>query len=454
MRKCLKQFENRRRGMMLVTTMILLVVMTTLGYMVSSKVLSLRHRNNYLIDYQRACYARDSARRFMTENMELIDINAVIRVNEPDFSDVFALSEEQYQGLLKSWGMEPDLDSDRYDEFTDMNDPNGQYGMDSNLPGFSDEMGIGGYDDMYGMDPNQPVSEGDVNSVSLADLMAAYGEDEQEEVGVRGPYGAKWPLAVEPIILEIGDAEVTIEIHDENAKYPLTWLLMKNDEIEREILYSFRIFCDWMGITEGEAEEILEQLYYIDSIKEYKNEYKPITVGSINRGKNKSGKKNIGRRTKPNALRLSANDQLAAFVELLHSPALDREILSRSTIESESRDESALKYISMWGTEKVNINSAPRHVLEAAFAFGGYEVKIADEIIEWRKTEPFEDIGDLKKKLFRYNTSIEKSEPFITTSSDVFTIRVKANCGVAVSESVVGIKKTKSKVVKIAKISG
>jgi hypothetical protein len=148
------------------------------------------------------------------------------------------------------------------------------------------------------------------------------------------------------------------------------------------------------------------------------------------------------------------SEQTAHFAEIFHSSLIDTEALAIPTIVGSSRKESALKYMGMWGSMKVNINTAPRHVLEAAFIFGGDEVKIAEEIIQRRRIEPFADIQDLKSELFRYSDSIGRCENYITTVSRFFTIRVTAVSGVAKASSVIAITKDGAKVKRIAVING
>ena len=131
------------------------------------------------------------------------------------------------------------------------------------------------------------------------------------------------------------------------------------------------------------------------------------------------------------------------FAKLMHSPMIDTERLARPINEDENRSDSALKYISLWGTGQVNINTAPRQVLEAAFTFGGDAKEVAEQIIKLRKETPFKDIDDLKKKLFSYTDSIEKSRSFITTQSNCYSIQVTATSGVAKVSATAGIKKEK-----------
>jgi hypothetical protein len=148
------------------------------------------------------------------------------------------------------------------------------------------------------------------------------------------------------------------------------------------------------------------------------------------------------------------SEQTTHFAKLFHSSLIDTEALARPTIVRRGRNESALKYMGMWGSMKVNINTAPRHVLEAAFIFGGDEAQIAEEIIQLRRIEPFADIQKLKTDLFRYSDSIGKCEKYITTVSRFFTIKVTAVSGVAKASTVIAILKDGKKVKRIAVING
>jgi 16S rRNA C1402 N4-methylase RsmH len=108
----------------------------------------------------------------------------------------------------------------------------------------------------------------------------------------------------------------------------------------------------------------------------------------------------------------------------------------------------------VWASKTVNINTAPRHVLEAAFTFGGDADRIADEIIKRRKIKPFNDIDELKKALLRYSDSIKKCEKYITTTSSFFIIRVTATSGVAKASAIIAVSSDGKKLEKIAVFSG
>jgi type II secretory pathway component PulK len=114
-----------------------------------------------------------------------------------------------------------------------------------------------------------------------------------------------------------------------------------------------------------------------------------------------------------------------------------------------------MKYLGLWTVRQVNVNTAPRHVLEAALTFGSAAdaPKIAGEIIRLRQEKPFTDLDEVRKGMFRYSDSIEKCKEFLTTTSNVFTIRVTAVSGVAKVTAVAAVIKEGDKVKQIGVIS-
>lgn len=130
-------------------------------------------------------------------------------------------------------------------------------------------------------------------------------------------------------------------------------------------------------------------------------------------------------------------------------------MLARPTIVAEDRSESALKYISLWPSNVVNINTAPRHVLESAFAFGGLTkaTNVADSVIQRRRIEPFEDVNEIRREFFNYADTVDKCRQYIVTNSELFTIRITASRGLARASVVIAIINKKGKMEKIAVLS-
>jgi hypothetical protein len=430
------------RGIVLLVTLVLLVVLSTVGYTLSSRLAAQRHRDHYIIDYQVARYGCDSAIKYALAVLQ--DMNSprlISRPNEPDFSDLFWKSEEEYREYLAEWAAKMQLGvSDMNKGLIDINDFNDV----RNLFEVNDIDDINGVNDINNVnDFNEVGGIADLNDVNF--------------MMVRGPYGPAWPFVTEPVEFQISSTTVRIEIEDENAKYPIGWAMLA--DAAREAETGLETFCEWMNVESEQIDSLKEQLEEISEIKPFKLEFKPIKIverratQTKSRRRTRRGRRRVSQRRTVRKT-IPATVHVADFAKLFHSGLIDTDTLGRPTIESESRKESALRYMGMWASRKVNINSAPRHVLEAAFTFGGEADKIAEEVIQRRRIQPFGDVEELRKSLLRYSDSIEKCAKYITATSNFFTIRVTAISGVAKASAVIAITKEGKKMRKIAVLSG
>jgi len=440
MSKSLKKRNNfhGRQGFVLLVTLGLLVVLAMLGYTLSTRVAAQRHRDQYIIDYSSARYGCDSAVKYALATLEEIDPQLIPRPNEPDFSDLFYLTPAEYQELLEQWGLDSESELAMFDGDRRSKD---KVGIDE-FEGFGD---IDNFNDI-GFDEME------------MDGFYGYGS-----VEISGPYGPAWPFVTEPVEFEIGSAKVRIEVEDENAKYPLGWAILDDEDIKREAEAGFETFCEMTGLTAEQIDSLKLELQEIGKIRPFALDFKPITrtVKTAVTTRTTSSRSRTSRKPSTRVTRKTIkvpdqiSEQTTHFAKLFHSSLIDSEALARPIITGpDRRSESALKYMGLWGTMKVNINTAPRHVLEAAFIFGGDEVEIAEEIIQRRRIEPFSDFQALKTDLFRYSNSIDKCEKYITTVSRFFTIKVTVVSGVAKASSVIAITKDGEKVKRIAVING
>jgi len=431
----------RRFGVVLLVTMVMLVVLATLAYTVTSRVAAHRHRVRYLIDYTKARYARDSALKYALTAVENLDLSLVSRPNEPDFSDLFAMSDEQVDQMLAK-AEAGEKDSGRRSGSASDKNKTALKGLLGSLKG--------------GADANRtPAGHGrDTNETTGS------ARPEEEQV-VRGPYGPPWPWVTEPIEFEIGSVKVRIEIEDDNAKYPLGWMLLDDATVQRPVNAGFETFCEWMGWTAGEIDTLKQQLAQVAEIKAFKlpsDRTAATASGGSSATRTAAAARQAAARAAPRRADTKsvspAERQTADLSRLVHSSLLDHESLSRPTIVSDKRKESLSKYIGLWGTAQVNVNSAPRHVLEAAFAFVGDAAPIAGAIIRQRQIQPLKDVVDLRKTVTRYADSIEKGSKYITCASTTFTVRITAVSGSARARAVAGVVKEGKSVRVIGVISG
>lgn len=438
---------RNNQGVVLLVTLVILVVLSTLGYTLSVRLSAQRHRDQYIIDYQTARYACDSAVKYALATLQDIQPELISRPNDLDFSDLFILSKEEYEQLLADFAAKSSLSGTNKDEnLTDANDTN-------DINSDNDNNDINDIGDINGIDNIGDIS-GDTDANSLV------------HPTIPGPYGPPWPFITEPVEFEIGSATVSIKIEDENAKYPLGWALLEDANVPREAEAGFKTFCEWVGYDPeqeypGQTESLKSELEQIRELKTFKLDFSPIsrapdeTTDTTTSGTARRGRRPPVGRGRSTIQTISPsvqiNEQTTHFAKIFHSSLIDTETLAKPYIEG--REESALKYISLGGARTVNINTAPRHVLEAAFAFGGDAREIAEAIIQRRRVQPFKDIKDLRHSLFSYSDSLGKCEKYITTVSNLFTIKITAVSGTAEASSVITVMKAGKTLNKVAVVS-
>ena len=460
--------------MILMITLVILVILATLGYTLTARVAARRHRDQYVVDYSQARYACASALKYALATAGELQPQLISRPNEPDFSDVFAMSEVDYQKFMAQFAEQArDSDTGPADEPAG-DDPNdGTMRATGGKKKTSDDAKKSARSAKNRSDAKAKVKR-NARAAQRQDLTDINEVNDVNDVSVTtreipGPYGPAWPLVTAPVTCEIGSAKVKIEIEDENAKYPLNWALISDEKAKPLAETGFATFCEWMGYTPTEITDLQKDLGKIGELRTYQLEFKPLTKTAtpeppaalrsrVSRGPGTTGSAAPARRTLTKTVASPAEQleqQNADFAKLFHSSLVNMDLLSRPSIASDTRNESAAKYLGLWVVKQVNVNSAPRHVLEAALTFGSAKdaPQIADEIIRQRQTKPFATIDELKKGLFRYSDSIDKCKDFLTMSSSVFTIRVTAISGVARATAVVAVSKEGDKVKQIGVVS-
>jgi hypothetical protein len=463
--------EKDRFGVVLLITLIVLVVLASIGYTLTTRIAAQRHRDQYIIDYQNARYACDSGIKYVLATLDSVQIKLIDRPNEPDFSDVFNFTDEQYKTFLAQWiAAHPREDSyDSQMQTQDVNDVNTVPRNSSSMINVSELSRLIKDSNSSSNDSNLAnllQKFGDMNDSNYADW-----QKDPNKLPIPGPYGPPWPLVTEPVEFQIGNSNVTIEIEDENAKLPLIWGANTDKDKQQEVDAAITTFGEWMNMSYSQIDTLKSELKSIGEIKPFNAAtMSTAVVGGT------AGKADANGSTNPNAVRSRLSraarqrqaqqqqqqqqQQMATsvvsnpageFVRLLNSSKLDTEAFAVPYIKTEQRTESILKYMSRWGATRVNVNSAPRNVLEAAFMFGGDAPKVADAIIKERQQKPFKDVNDLQKRVYKYSDSILKSKDAITGTSNVFSVKITAICGVAkaTATAVVMMEGKKAKVIAI-----
>jgi type II secretory pathway component PulK len=228
--------------------------------------------------------------------------------------------------------------------------------------------------------------------------------------------------------------------------------------VTKEIL---RVFCSWYGIDEKDVTEFRQRLDEVAKIKPFspnaaafntpvqvpQTVAPPAATPSATRAaRNAAAAKPATPVPQPTKAVRSGLRTYSDYSKLMKSTYLNADWLTIPAIDSITRQEYPMKYLGVWGSTKVNINTAPRHVLEAAFAFGGDGDKIADALIMQRREKPFTSIDEFRRKNIGYGGQIQKCENYITTQSDVFTIRITATNGPAKCTAIAAVLRNGQKI--------
>jgi type II secretory pathway component PulK len=461
--------QANRSGIALLLTLVVLVVLSGIVYSLATRITMRKHRQQYIIDYQKARYACDSGLKYAYTMIPKISLTIKQRTedfpNLLDFSDIFWMDSQQYEDFRFQW-------YDRQQELLELDAlEEGQPMSQSESPIRNEE-----YDESLDR-PNGEMTDEmmDEDGFDLREMLGGlmgsdeyydeYDEDwlDPNDIEIPGPYNVQWPYVIEPIEFEMGEAKVKITIEDENAKLPLIWATQgSTKEMDERSEIALETFCSWMQMEDEQIDNLKEQVRETAIHKQFRHTYKPATVTEVvkpkpTKSKTTKGRARRTRTAKPVKRTVKKQRDPAAhaadFAKLIHRSTIDLTELSRQIPEIEGRDESPIKYLALWGSTKVNINAAPRHVLEATFSYGGQAEDIADEIIQLRREEPFKNLKDLEEKMYGFTDSVKQVTPYITTQSEYMTIKVTASYGKAVTTSIAAVRKTGKKFKIIAAFS-
>lgn len=452
---CCLHTADPRRGLVLVLVLVILVVLAALTVALSLRITQTRRRHQYMMDYQQARYACDSALKYMINVLPDKRFTLVSREGMPDFSDLFRMDNLFYESYIRYW-----LSTATEEQIQKV------------LKGSETEQEQG-ISEMSLVEALSLLAEriAHPNDFRVAGTDDSLRQVDPNQVQVPGPYGVPWPYVMEPVKLEMGAADVTISMEDENAKMPLGWAVTTNKMAQAALT----TFCEWMDMDPAEIEDLRQQCQTIREQKTFEIDPKPILLKS--RAAAAAARQAAARSRSASRFRTTRTTRTAQtaqqaspqvrdelrpaiahatdFGKLFHSSLLRTEDLTRPRLDAgNDRKEFPLRYLALWGSQEVNINTAPRHVLEAAFTFAGDPEEIAEAIIERRKTKPFRSAGELEELLVEGAKLVQAAAPYITTQSSFFQIQVTSRCGNARCVAVATVFKDQKNVQTLAVLYG
>jgi len=450
----IKPTVERPTGFVLLVTLIVLVVLASLTVGLSTQLSMAKRRQQYMIEYQRARYGLDSGMKYILTVLPKKTFALEDRQERPDFSDLFGMNREEYAEFIASWA-ETATDEQiqavlKKGVFLSQLKPLKDEDVESMLTSLLGE-GEASDANSIGRDPDSYDTGEDFYMVEL----------DPNDVIVPGPYGIPWPNVIEPIELEIGPCKVTITIEDENAKMPLSWFVTSSKEANKRAENALKTFCEWMSWDQEQLRELESHIQdAMDKVyekKTFKLNPGPILLkstttravqspttasrGSRSRSRTRTTSRTVRQIT---TQKRPAVGHTTDFAKLFHSSLLDQEFLARPLPDTGERVESPLKYLSLWGAQRVNVNTAPRHVLEATFALAMDRFDLPEftqQVIERRKEKPFLELDELKDLGGLDSEAMKNINNYLTTVSTFFQIRVTSRSGSACSFAVATVVK-------------
>lgn len=468
-----------QRGIALVLAAVMLAVCAVMLASLSVGMTLAKRRLDYHIEYQKARYGLDSALKYIRTVLPEKSFSLADRAGMPDFSDQFWMTPAEQTDYLTRWlaqanpqviekALKPDSAAQAASAAP----------LDTQdfIARLAQLFGLGNAKRSGSADPTADSSTAasktsDGPMVTLPDGRIVRPQD----LRIPGPYNADWPLVQEPIYLEISQAKVTITIEDENAKLPLSWFTAADEKLRKSAQEAFEVFGDWMGYDRRQRQTIQEQLALIATKKQFQINPSPLLLTVPVAGnpqqpqQQPAGAARRRRRTatlqtgtpapqQQTTLQRPASGHAADFAKLFHSALMDHQLLAepavRRTEPTEAGSDNPLRYLALWGSQRVNINTAPRPVLEATLSIGGMAEEAAEQIIRQRQQQPFKDLDDLKNRLWQYSSIFDKTKELLTTESNFFLIRIRSVSGHASATCACAVIKESNKVESLVVLYG
>ncbi|MCP4707254.1 MAG: general secretion pathway protein GspK [Planctomycetes bacterium] len=266
-----------------------------------------------------------------------------------------------------------------------------------------------------GADPNQPPPEPN-NTQDMSEIW--------DRVGIEEPL--PW-FVLSKETYQINGAEVTVEIHDENAKWPIVWLLSSPFDRNKRSTNAERglkKYADTFRINRNDFETAVDLIHTFGGSLPLP----PPPVSYSGTG-----------------LRMSPKGRTGGYVLLL-TEEQDRHKLMGNFArywyehydlrpgDPMQKDlfNSTLSFadcVSLWGAFHININTAPRELLETVFEPIGMSKYQMDALINYRQKNLFTAPSQLRD-IDRIPANMRNNLlPLIVVKSRTFTVHVTATMG-------------------------
>lgn len=366
---------HRRQGMALLLTLMVLVILATVMVQFQVDAALFMRSSNYQLEKQQCRYAAESglviASNILQEKIRSGEVMTGDALTNPLAGENPALD---LSGLAELLGNDPNLMADP----NTMADPNGT-----------------------------PVLLELVSSDSVVVLF------EKE--------------------LDVGDAEVTIEIHDEHAKWPMLWMMPQNSPFSKNTNESDKLFKDLTGFIAADPDDSSRLLKLTKDLgRSIKLPPAEFTVNK-SRSTRRRGRAVRRRRVRGYTKRLEEARQkregMALFAQSFYTTINEQSEYATLKQPMTEREVSLVDYFGFWGHNRININTAPVEIIQAAFAPLGLTESQAQAIVSYRQQQKFTQLSDIRKVEGIERPLAQSIMPLCLTRSETFSVKITARIG-------------------------
>lgn len=290
-------------------------------------------------------------------------------------------------------------------------------------------------------DPNNLLS-GDPNSLLPDD------PNYLDDISLQEPDQLPKMFLLKQNIINVGPVVVDIEIYDENSKMPMLWTLKspftrkaKNIDNQPMQLLANLLKCPKSTLTQAQklTRKINRSITLPDS-ETFVYKRTSYSRGSRIRGRNRRQKKKVSRVTW-RTRRIGGEPPIVqAREDQRRSEMADFASQWRRQLKTDDDYQELLAplpqlpgsfndYIGRWGHNRININTAPPEVLQAAFQPLNLTAPMVRAIVRQRDKSPLKTVGQLTHIEGIDQSILRPLKIFTTTQSDTFTVQIKARWG-------------------------
>lgn len=269
--------------------------------------------------------------------------------------------------------------------------------------------------------------------------------------------------------LELDDVVLDIEIHDENGKWPLIWIIRppvpggRGKQLAKNSLARFAEALQADSVDTGAVAALALKIGNPLNLPQAEVQMPPPggkTTEKKSTVKTRSGKYRRARRSRRTSYRRQRADDkkrralIPIFADRWVDQALHRPENADLRVPVPVLPGSFADYLGYWGTTHININSASAELLQSAFGAYGLTTEMAQAIVDHRDIALFKSTGQLK--------DVEGMDPDVAkdmarlavTQGRCFSVHVTARKGRTEARLVGGVYVSKGRVRSMGAVLG